>query len=61
MGLPNSLADPSCWSHVQPGHQEGLANSEENVLLKNKEILNGAAHTVTDAIIADAKTSPLSL
>lgn len=52
VGLPTSLVDPSCWSRVQPGHQEGTANCEKNWLHQNGEGLNGATHAATNATMA---------
>ena len=47
--IPHS--DP-VGSHVQPGRQEGSVYREENVLIQNGDCLNGAAHAVTAAIMA---------
>ena len=63
--IPTSLADLSewpCWSQVQPGHQEGSANrEEENSRLKHLDFLNGEADTVRHYTGTDAKMSPLSI
>jgi hypothetical protein len=53
VGLPTSLADSPYWSHVQPGHQEGSDNhEEENGQFQNGDSLKGAANAVTDVIMA---------